>query len=85
MAVFIAEDLKHIFLTTLRKTIKKDVIDEENVSKLINVDLDKKENMLNVKKFDIGFASRALIEQLDEKTKGATAAVAFILLTLFSK
>jgi len=40
----------------MHKFVKKDVIDSANRSKLARTDLNKKENMLNPKKIDVGFA-----------------------------
>ena len=41
MVHFMAEGLKAIFQVTLRKIIKKDKIDEEKITDLISVDLEK--------------------------------------------
>lgn len=69
MAVFMAKDLENILETVMRKFVKKDVIDGANGSKLAKTDLDKKENMLNPRKIDVGFASRAIIEKLEKDKK----------------
>ena len=66
MAVFMAKGLENTLETLMRKFVKKDVIDGANGSKLAKTDLDKKENMLNPKKIDVGFASRAVIEKLEK-------------------
>ena len=63
MAVFMAEDLQHILQTLINKFVKKKILDG---AKLVRIDRDKKENMLNLRKVDVGFAVLAMIEKLEK-------------------
>ena len=49
--------------------MKKDVLDGAYAAKLARMDLDKKEDMLSVKKIDVGFASTAIIDKLEKDNK----------------
>ena len=71
MAVFMAKDLESILDTLMRKFVKRDVMGDASGSKLARIDLDKKENLLNAKKTDIGFASRVIIEKLEKDKKAS--------------
>ena len=65
MTMFSAEDQQNIL-----KFVKKDVTDGMNRSKLAKTDLNKKENILNPKKIDVGFTSSIIIETLEKDKKG---------------
>ena len=69
MAVFMATDLENMLKALMYKFLKKDVLDGANAAKLARMDLDKNEDMLSVKKIDVGFASRAIIEKLEKDNK----------------
>ena len=58
MAVFMAKHPENI-----PETVTRDVIDFANWSKLARTDLNKKENNMNPKKIDVGFASSIFIEK----------------------
>ena len=61
MAVFMATDLEIMLKALKYKFMMKDVLDGANTAKLARMDLYKKEDMLSVKKINVGFASRAII------------------------
>ena len=67
MAVFMTKYLESILETLMHKFVKRDVMDAASRSKLARIDMDKKENLLNAKKTDVGFPSRAITEKLEDK------------------
>ena len=67
MFPFMAEYLYDILCTILDKFIKKSVM--EKITSMAKVDVMEKENLLHAKEFDIGFAARKLITDLQKKKK----------------
>ena len=70
MTMFKAKDQQNILKTVMRKFVKKYVIDGVNRPKLAKTDLNKKENILNPKKIDVGFTSSIIIETLEKDKQG---------------
>ena len=65
-----AEYLFDILHNILDKFIKKSVLAEvTSMAKLANIDVMKKENLLNAKDVDVGFAAKKLVTDLQRKKK----------------
>ena len=65
MLPFMAEYLQDILHTILERFIKKNVMDKAtSMAKLAKVDINEKENLLPAKNFDIGFATRKIINEV---------------------
>lgn len=70
MAVFMAQDLAYIVRSAMSKFVKKDVIDTASSSaKLVNIKLEKEDNLLPPKDADVGFAVKAITEKLQKDRK----------------
>ena len=70
MLPFMAEYLFDILHNILDKFIKKSVLAEvTSMAKLANIDVMKKENLLNAKDVDVGFAAKKLVTDLQRKKK----------------
>ena len=67
MIVFIFKDLKKMFLSLLRITVKDSVITGKTVQQLREIDLDKAENLIPLKDMNLGFATEALLKELQKK------------------
>ena len=69
MIVFMFKDLKKMFLSLLRIIRKDIVITGKTVQELLEIDLDKDENLLPLKDMNNGFATEALLKELQKKMK----------------
>lgn len=70
MAVFMAQDLAYIVRSAMSKFVKKDVINTASSSaKLVNIELEKEDNLLPPKDVDVGFAVKAITEKLQKDRK----------------
>ena len=70
MAAFMAQDLAYIVRSAMSKFVKKDVIDTASSSaKLVNIELEKEDNLLPPKDVDVGFAVKAITEKLQKDRK----------------
>ena len=67
--VFMFKDLKKMFLSLLRIIRKDIVITGKTVQELREIDLDKDENLLPLKDMNLGFATEALLKELQKKMK----------------
>ena len=68
MLPFMAEYLFDILHNILDKFIKKSVLAEvTSMAKLANIDVMKKENLLNAKDVDVGFAAKKLVTDFTEE------------------
>ena len=67
MIVFMFKDLKKMFLSLLRIIVKDSVITGKTVQQLRKIDLDKYENPLPLKDMNLGFATEALLKELQKK------------------
>jgi hypothetical protein len=71
MVVFMARDLQNLVQSVMEKFVKKSVVEDLSGIRLTKVDLDKKDNLLPVRKVDVGFASKAIIEKLEKDKKAS--------------
>ena len=70
MAVFMAQDLAYIVRSAMSKFVKKDVIHTASSSaKLVNIELEKEDNLLPPKDVGVGFAVKAITEKLQKDRK----------------
>ena len=70
MMPFMAEDLYNILESTMKKFVRKSVIEESTTAgKLASIDLNKKENLKEPKKCEVGFAVRAITDKLEKSKK----------------
>ena len=67
MIVFMFKDLRKMFLNLLRIIVKDSVITGKTVKQLRENDLDEVENLLPFKDMNIGFATDALLKELQKK------------------
>ena len=70
MMPFMAEDLYNILESSMKKFVRKSVIEETTTAeKLASIDLIKKEDLKEPKKYEVGFAVRAVTDKLEKSKK----------------
>ena len=67
MLVLKLKDLKKMVLGLVRVIVKDSVIDGKTLKQLVEVDLENSENMLTLKDMNLGFATEALLRELQKK------------------
>ena len=70
MAVFMAEDIYNLVHSLFSKFVKKEVLENVNsMAKIARIELEKDENLVELKKMEKGFVVKALVEQVEESKK----------------
>ena len=70
MAVFMAEDIYNLVHSLFSKFVKKEVLENANsMAKIARIELEKDENLVELKKVEKGFAVKALVEQVEKSKK----------------
>ena len=70
MMVFLAEDLTKILKTLMSKFVKQSVLENaSSADSLARIELEKADNLVSVKKVDVGFAVKAIVENVEKGGK----------------